>query len=1022
MNKIYKVIWNQAKHCNVVTSEFAKGHTKSSHIGGKATVAAVVMATLFACGVGPVQANVGSAHLGRYGVLTTNNAKSDVNALNQLIANKDNYLTKNALNGYVTQTDLKNYVTFPDLNTAMTTEQTARDAADGVLDGKIKDEETARTAADGNLQTNINSEASTRASADSALQANINSEASTRESKDTALDTAIKAEATTRENADTKLQSNINKEKNARVAADKKLQSNIDTETAARKAADKKLDTRLTTVETNTGGITRDTATDTTYIEKNVSVDNLGNVNAKGTVTAKNVTATGTLQGKNLDVTKNANVGGNLKVAGDTTLHDTTIKGTLDTKGDAVFEQDVTVKGQLQTDNLLIKKDENNYTKIDGGNVTSKNQKVLNDGTTVSSSSTFNAKKDQVGLSDNQGHSSNHVQTATKTTDKISADNGKITNTTTNTADTSKQVLKDGKNKNKTVNTAESSDQTLTDGANTNVKHEDSTTSTQTMTSGDNVITSSKDAANANTVDSVTNGTNTVSETKDAAAGTDVTKVTDGVNSNTLTQSLDGTRNVVTDGVNKTITNQTATDINSTAKNGAIRNTAQKIVNTATDSITDTVGNTKRQSTTDRITDTVGKTTIETTTDGTTFTNTDANTPIDQGTITETTIKGNTITTGKVTMDYAEVMKDLGVHGIAVIDGDTTMKSNATVGKNLSVAGTSTLTGDVTMGSNASVAKDLTVGGNASVAKDLSVAGNTSVAKDLSVAGASTLTGDVTMGSNASVAKDLTVGGNTTVAGDVTASSYKVGSTTYIDSNGINANSQKITNVAAGEVSSTSTDAVNGAQLYSTNMRMTNFDSRLNKVGAGAAALANLHPLDFDPGQKFNVAAAVGNYRNETAAALGMFYRPNSDIMFNVSGTMGTGENMIGGGVSIKFGQSRASQQESATNEKMKEMQDRIGKLETQLDAFMSVVNPNLSKDFPDVPANHWAYEAVSKLAGNGIVEGYEDGLYHGERTMTRYEMAQIIYKALSKGAKAEQKLVEEFKPELKAMAAKNQA
>lgn len=96
--------------------------------------------------------------------------------------------------------------------------------------------------------------------------------------------------------------------------------------------------------------------------------------------------------------------------------------------------------------------------------------------------------------------------------------------------------------------------------------------------------------------------------------------------------------------------------------------------------------------------------------------------------------------------------------------------------------------------------------------------------------------------------------------------------------------------------------------------------------------------------------------------------------------------------------------------------------LTARMDALLSVLNPNMSKDFPDVPENHWAYEAVSRLAGNGIVEGYEDGKYHGERQMTRYEMAEIIYNALSKGAKAEKKLVEEFRPELQAMAAQKKA
>ena len=238
--------------------------------------------------------------------------------------------------------------------------------------------------------------------------------------------------------------------------------------------------------------------------------------------------------------------------------------------------------------------------------------------------------------------------------------------------------------------------------------------------------------------------------------------------------------------------------------------------------------------------------------------------------------------------------------------------------------------------------------------------------------------------------------------------------------------------MAAGDLSANSTDAVNGAQLYQTNERVTGvenkvnkLDSRVDKVGANAAALANLHPLEFDADSKWNIAAAVGGYKGETATAIGAFYRPNENVMVNVSSSFGTGENMYGGGISLRIGQGGNKARRNATNgltEREKAMQKQIDSLTSRLDALLSVINPNMSKDFPDVPENHWAYEAVSRLAGNGVIQGYEDGKYHGDRTMTRYEMAEIIYNALSKGAKAEKKLVEEFKPELQAMAAQKKA
>lgn len=293
----------------------------------------------------------------------------------------------------------------------------------------------------------------------------------------------------------------------------------------------------------------------------------------------------------------------------------------------------------------------------------------------------------------------------------------------------------------------------------------------------------------------------------------------------------------------------------------------------------------------------------------------------------------------------------------------------------------------------------------------------------------------------AEVLQDLSVGGNATVAGDVTAKSYKVGDKTYINENGINANGQKITNVADGTIAEGSTDAVNGGQLNATNQRVTtvenrmdgvenrmdrvenrvdNLDNRIDKVGASAAAMANLHPMDFDEDSKVSVAAAMGSYRSETAGALGVFYRPTDRVMLNVSTSFGNGENMVGGGVSFKLGKSsKRLEKAEATNAALAK---QVTNLQNRLYALLGVLNPSLSKDFPDVPANHWAYEAVSRLAGNDIVQGYEDGKYHGERTMTRYEMAEIIYNALSKGAKAEAKLVEEFRPELQAMAAQRKA
>lgn len=474
-------------------------------------------------------------------------------------------------------------------------------------------------------------------------------------------------------------------------------------------------------------------------------------------------------------------------------------------------------------------------------------------------------------------------------------------------------------------------------------------TATGTITSKASEIKNEADKLISNKV-----GENTWENMED---GKITTSIKNGTKQNLTQSDAEKTEHSVVNGSNSTVNKQTSEEITDAVTNGTTTNVTQNTATSSNNTIADTNGNAN---------------TVVSTVDGTKFTNTGANTAIREGTVTDTTIKGNTITTGKVTMDYAQVMRDLGVNGNANIDGKTTTGS-------LEVKGESKLTGKVTMES------DVTVGGKLDV------------------------TGKATFGDDVDITKNLSVGG------DVTASSYKVGDKTYIDANGIHANGQKITDVADGSISEGSKDAVNGGQLYNVK---NDLEGKVNKVGANAAAMANLHPMEFDPDSKWNIAAAIGNYGSETAAALGAFYRPNDDVMVNLSTAFGTGENMVGGGVSVRLGKggNKLSREESNA------LKDQVNDLTARMDALLSVLNPNMSKDFPDVPENHWAYEAVSRLAGNDIVQGYPDGEFHGERTMTRYEMAEIIYNALSRGAEAEKELVEEFKPELQAMAASEKA
>lgn len=619
-----------------------------------------------------------------------------------------------------------------------------------------------------------------------------------------------------------------------------------------------------------------------------------------------------------------------------------------------------------------------------------------------------------------KGEATNSRVTQKKDSLEAAVTDGTNTNVSYDVANASAKMLTDGTKVNKLQDNLDSSEKTITNG----------TYTTSTMQSALDITHTAKDGT-------ITNDANHIVNTAKTMDTTVTGKATESYGELETTVNGKETHNVTGDQVNIIGGNQTTT------VTGDISNKAKNITNEASNSITEKVGETNVttktttsskseiqnadtitsvQQTENMVQSFVGKkdfsvtnvTTnsanasanrvtengqtstvlnnkdgllIQNTANGNSFTTADGT---NTGSALEwTNIKGNEISTGKVEanyvkMGYADVMKDLGVRG------------NAKVGQNLEVGGTSTLKGDVTMGSNATVEKDLNVKG-------------TTTTKTLNV------TENATVGGTLDVTQKATFHNDVDITGDVTAKSYKVGDKTYISAAGINANDQKITNVADGSISEGSKDAVNGGQLYGVKRDL---EHQVDKVGANAAAMANLRPMEFDPSSKWNIAAAIGNYGSETAAALGAFYRPNDNVMVNLSTAFGTGENMVGGGVSVRLGKGGNKLSREETNA----LKAQVDDLTARMDALLSVLNPNMSKDFPDVPENHWAYEAVSRLAGNDIVQGYPDGEFHGERTMTRYEMAEIIYNALSRGAEAERELVEEFKPELQAMAASEKA
>lgn len=264
--------------------------------------------------------------------------------------------------------------------------------------------------------------------------------------------------------------------------------------------------------------------------------------------------------------------------------------------------------------------------------------------------------------------------------------------------------------------------------------------------------------------------------------------------------------------------------------------------------------------------------------------------------------------------------------------------------------------------------------------------------------------------------------------------------TVYYTTNGISAGDQIINNVKAGVAD---TDAVNVSQLKRVQDQITNsttnisqntadiknikgdiskLDKRVNKAVAGSAALAALHPLDFDPDAKWDFAAGYGHYHNGNAAALGAFYRPNEDVQLSVGSTLGNGETVVNAGLSVKVGaHSNVSRSRVAIGKEVLELKKTVALQNAQIQKLTTLLNSvagtNMKADrttlFPDVPSNHWAYEAVSDLSRRGLVEGYPDGTFGGDRMLTRYEFAQIVYRAIQNGVQVNEQLVTEFSPEM---------
>lgn len=224
----------------------------------------------------------------------------------------------------------------------------------------------------------------------------------------------------------------------------------------------------------------------------------------------------------------------------------------------------------------------------------------------------------------------------------------------------------------------------------------------------------------------------------------------------------------------------------------------------------------------------------------------------------------------------------------------------------------------------------------------------------------------------------------------------------------------KVSTTVSGIASKADVAEVN-KQVSENSKRISQLGGRVDKVGAGAAALAALHPMDFDPDDKLSFAAGVGNYNGQSAAALGMFFRPDEKVMFSVGGTMGNGENMVNAGVSFALDRTNhISNSRTALAREVIDLRAQVAEMKAMLaNRGLSSIDEDKLKLFPDIPENHWAYEYVDKLASAGIIEGYPDGNFNGDRMMSRYEFAAMLYHAMQNGAQLDSKIINEFMPEM---------
>ena len=971
MNRVYKVIWSKAKHCYVVTSEIAKSHTKGESTGrglkklaAALLVAAALMGPNFAWAAGDTV------------------TVKDTTEVEQIV-----YTQKGADDQFATKTDLAAKANAADVENTYAKTADVANTYVNKTDAQVTNLTVYRDVeAYGNLQVgNGNFTVNGITGNVTTGYATIGDDLTVKGDTEMKGDLSVKG---TLNAADGKF--SVGNDGQLSVSSGKFI---VDTNGGIN------IGHGTATIDNN-GNITgkKLDVGDTTV--KSLDAGN-GLIQTTGTVKAGDV-QTGTLKAGATTVDSLDAGSGLIKTNGDisgTNITGTNITGDNVVVNDKLTTKNLAVTGGLEMNHITLGSEESNQTDINKGNVTSKNSKLSDvNGRTYTSTSKFNEE----GRTD-----------------------------------------------------------TAADGTTTNV-------SVMTAGGSDSTISS---LADENQKSYITQNMKTIQQ-----------GIKNGTNESTINQTETGIKSTATDGKNNASTNLSNKGFNTFASDGGKNKTYTK---QTAESLTSQIGDdgkVKSVMNADGITNITGDNTVTSDTNGTTFENKEHITAVKEGTVTKTTISGNTIETGQATMDYADVTKDLSVGGNAAVDGNTTLgkegedttltvnskstfrdtvkmentldvDGNTTLGKEgedttLTVNSTSTfkdtvkmentldVDGNTTLGkegedttltvNSTSTFKDtvkmentLDVDGNTTLGKEgedttltvnststfkdtvkmentLDVDGNTTLGKEgedttltvnsestfrdtvkmdktLEVDGESTFNNKVTITKNgldvtggtttdtltvtgtsefadrADFRKDVYMWGNLEVTGETRTDTLYVDHDGYVGGN-LNVDGNIETHDAV--LSADSRQVVTGRQLYQTNERVDRLDNRIKKVGANAAALAALRPGDFNPDDKFSIAAGFGSYRNANAAALGLFYRPNENVLLSLGTSFGDGENMVNAGVSVKFGRGKSmaerrkemADEVSSMRDEMRSQDERIAELEEMLKKQSELIE-KLSKE-----------------------------------------------------------------------------